>query len=513
MSESITTKEFADGIRTIGVKFSINGIVTTKMGAEFAGSGTVTRTRDSFVLHITFPVGGEPPKSETGTFTSEDCWSFEGTIGINLNLSVQHLAPWGTTHWNNGVTSRVFETHTLSLPASGFDAFPTRPLSAKVDPIQTPEGKTDGEPPSDINTEILPPSPIKEALEEEKPSPYSNGVWIHAYIPDFPLIHTNGGTVFVEKNDFLGVSTRGTTDTFSGSFDQFKIGLVRRDDDLNVYLYLPHTTDETISAQTHEQFLTAFLTGLAFATGQHCWPFQVTIRQNGTLLVDKLHAVRKLDRSSLAPFSERIGFNAAVGQIEWQFADFLGKATSFFNSKTELSKAASRALWLLRSADAKNVPSEITLMSLCVLLESLTGLIFDANQLSSTQDATSFEETRTELLKWIEEKNPRDGSGLQRFQNIITSARLERAKDKYKAVSEHFGLQWDGLMKDAWAIWEKVRNNGAHDILRKEKEQKIDTHFTATGRIAGAINVLVLRLIGYTGIARTSVFENKHHKI
>lgn len=239
----------------------------------------------------------------------------------------------------------------------------------------------------------------------------------------------------------------------------------------------------------------------------------MTIRQNGAQLFDKLHAVRKLDRTSLAPFSERIGFNAAVGQIEWQFADFLGQATRFFNSGSELSDAASRALWLLRASNAKNVPGEITLMSLCVLLESLAGTIFDDKKLELTQDAASFEQARAKLLEWIKENKPHDSRGFQRFQNMIASARLDRAKDKYKAVSQHFDLQWEGLMKDAWDIWEKVRNKGAHNILREEKEQKLDSHFTAVGRIAGAINVLVLRLIGYSGIARTSVFEDKHHKI
>lgn len=377
--------------------------------------------------------------------------------------------------------------------------------TSSPEPIPTPIP----EPASASSQEPLPaPTP-----EPPKPSPYANGTWIHALVPDFPLIHKNGRTEFVEKNPFLGESSRSSADTFSGSFDGIEFGLVHRGEDLNVYLFLPHLTDDSIPVETHERFLTSFLTGLAFATGQHCWPYRVTIRQNGAQLLDKLNAVRKLDRTTLAPFSERIGFNAAVGQIDWQFGDFLGKATQFFNSGSELSEAASQALWLLRSADAKNVPGEITLMSLCVLLESLAGLIFDDKKLSSTQDATAFEEARAELLKWIGEKKPQDGSGLQRFQNMITSARLERAKDKYKAVAEHFGLQWDGLMKEAWAIWEKVRNKGAHDILKKEKEQNIETHFTATGRIAGAINVLVLRLIGYTGIARTSVFEDKHHKI
>ncbi len=513
MSESITAKQFAEGIRTIGAKFPLNGTVKTKDGAEFSGSGTIVRTKDSFVLHVTFPVGGEPPKSEGGIFTLDDCWTFEGTIGIDLRLSVEHLAPWGTTHWTNGVTSRDFETHTLTLPAPGYDNLPIRQVSALLEATQKLADENGGEVPVDFNITVPALTPVDPSSETEKPSPYSNGVWIHALVPDFPLIHTNGGTEFIEKNDFLGELTRSTADTFSGSFERVSFGLVRREKDLNIYLYLPNLIDEAISIQTHEQFLTAFLTGLAFATGQNCWPYHVTIRQNGRLLIDKLHAVRKTDRSSLAPFSERIGFNAKVGQIEWEFAAFLGKAAQFFNSKSEISEAASQALWLLRSADAKNVPDEITLMSLCVLLESLAGMIYEEKGLSSAQDSASFEKAREELLAWIKEKEPTDGSALQRFQNMISSAQLERAKDKYKAISEHFGLQWEGLMKDAWSIWEKVRNKGAHNILKNEKEQKIDTHFTAIGRIAGAINVLVLRLIGYSGITRTSVFEDKHNKI
>jgi hypothetical protein len=56
----------------------------------------------------------------------------------------------------------------------------------------------------------------------------------------------------------------------------------------------------------------------------------VTIRQHGAQLLDKLYVVRELDRTSLGPFSERIGFNAKVGQLEWEFAEFLGKAARFF---------------------------------------------------------------------------------------------------------------------------------------------------------------------------------------
>lgn len=529
----VTANEVAEQLRIPGSSFAISGTVYPKAVGAFAGEGTIRRTEHHFVLHATFAEGAEDPASEGGTYSPEDFWRFEGVIGANLPFVVEHLAPCDTRHWNNGITSQEYDTHTISLGAVGFDKLPVKKLSALLERLETDEMANAGKLPEDFDwevgeTDVLEPSPgpAKEPSvaasaesppepnpEPEKPTPYANGTWIHALVPDFPLIHTNGRTDVTEKNSFLGESSRSKADTFSGKWNDVEFGLVRRGEDLNVYLFLPAQADESIPVETHERFLTSFLTGLAFATGQHCWPYRVKIRRNGAQLLDKLNAVRKLDRTTLAPFSERIGFNAAVGQIDWQFEDFLGKAAQFFNSGSELSEAASQALWLLRSAGAKNVPGEITLMSLCVLLESLAAMIFDDKKLSSTQDAVAFEEARAELLKWIGEKKPQDGSGLQRFQNMITNALLERAKDKYQAVSEHFGLQWDGLMKDAWAIWEKVRNKGAHDILRMEKKLKINSHFTAIGRIAGAINVLVLRLIGYSGIARTSVFEDKHHKI
>lgn len=540
----ITSDEVAKHLRTPGSSLAITGSVYPKQGGTFAGEGTIQRTERAFVVRLTFSLGAEVPEMKGGMLSRKDFWRFEGMIGADLPLIVEDLVPSGRGNWSNGITSQEYDAHTIALSPSGLDKLSVSQLSAVLGNLQSvvneseeksPEGfaleadETKSAPAnansgagemkdsksrmSEANPERAPELASDTAPQAEKPSPYANGTWIHALVPEFPLIHSNGNTEIIERNVFLGESKQITRDTYSDSFEGVQFALVRRGEDLNAYLFLPAETDATTPVETHERFLTAFLTGLAFATGQHCWPYRVTIRRNGALLSDKLNAVGKLNRTALSPFSERIGFNAAVGQVDWDFGSFLGQATQFFNSGSELSRVASQALWLLRSSDAENVPGEITLMSLCVLLESFAGMIFDERKLSSTQDATSFEAARRELLKWIEEKKPKDGSGLQRFQNMIASARLDRAKDKYKAVSDHFGLQWEGLMKDAWSIWEKVRNKGAHDILRKEKEDKVASHFTAIGRIAGAINVLVLRLIGYSGIARTSVFEDKHHKI
>ncbi len=519
MSNPITANEVAEKAQIPGASFSVSGTVYPKEGGAFLGEGTIKRTENEFVLHLTFPVGGEAPQAEGGTYSREDFWRFEGVIGSNLPIVIEHLAPCGTRHWTNGITSQEYDTHTLSLLPVGLDKMPLKTIGKLLERLQAEVDANDGTLPENLKIEIPgstegpePPS-VESPQEPATPSPYADGTWIHAVVLDFPLIHTNGGTQFTEQNDFLGKVTRSTADTFSGSFDGIEYGLLKRGEDLNVYLFLPAATDETIPVETHEQLLTSFLTGLAFATGQHCWPYRVILRQNGKQLLDKLHAVRKLDRTALAPFSERIGFNAKVGSIEWNFSDFLGKATRFFNTNSALSEAASKALWLLRAAGAKGIPGEITLSSLCVLLESLAVLMFEGLNLDAKEDAASFTTAKDAVKGWLE-KHPRiSETGFSRLLAVVSCSSPLTAAEKYRAVCEHLGLPWEGLMKDAWSTWKTVRHKSVHAALGPDPENPIHDHFSAVGRIAGAINVLVLRLIGYSGIARTSVFEDKHHKI
>lgn len=229
--------------------------------------------------------------------------------------------------------------------------------------------------------------------------------------------------------------------------------------------------------------------------------------------MDKLTTIHKIDRTPLAPFSERIGFNARAGKVEWDFSDFLGKATRFFNGTTELSEAASKALWLLRAAATKGLPGEITLGSFCILLESLTNLMFDELKLEPSPDTNSFQQAKNQVIAFLDNHDQISEQGFKRIKNVVASASLYRPTDKYRVLCDHFSIKWEGLMKDSWDTWNIVRHKSVHAALTAEAEVPAHDHFTAVGRIAGAINVLILRLIGYTGIARTSVFEDKHHKI
>jgi len=127
-------------------------------------------------------------------------------------------------------------------------------------------------------------------------------------------------------------------------------------------------------------------------------------------------------------------------------------------------------------------------------------------------DTASFEDAKKEVNDWLDRHPRRSESGFCRLRNRVVSTGLVRPVDKYRAVCEHLGLKWEGLMKEAWETWDGVRHKSVHAML-SERAISVHDHFAAVGRIAGAINILILRLIGYSGITRTSVFEDKHQKI
>lgn len=371
MYAPVSSEEFAKQMRVTDASFAISGEVFPKDGGSFAGNGLILRKEGDFVVRLTFPAGAEAPVARGGIYTRDDYWRFRGRVCDKLSLLIDHLGPCGPRHEFNGVATQDYDADTLLIEPSGWDLKSRSDMEAMIEDRLDQMGSTSDHRESQAANEGDTDS------QPEKPSPLANGVWMHALVPSFPLIHTNAGTKTSERNDFLGETSRSSADTFKGSFDGIEYGLVKRDGDLHVYLFSRNASSDSIPASRHEKVLRSFLDALAFATGQHCWPYRILIRKDGRLILDKLHAVGPVDRTSIAPFSERIGFNAAVGKINWSFEDYLAKASRFFNGETAFSEAVAKGLWLLRAAATKGIPGEITLTSMCVLLESLTGMIFD----------------------------------------------------------------------------------------------------------------------------------------
>jgi hypothetical protein len=214
----LTPEEIADRLKTPGSTFPISGTVYPKQGGVFAGEGTTRRTEDDFILHLMFPVGAEAPQPKGRTFIRDDFWRFEGVIGATLPLVVEHLAPLGTRHWNNGVTSQEYHVHTIGIDLVRLAQSPVRKVSAssasavnlKENDDKLPES-FDWEPEGvegigqsalstadsgaasttqSVMTRIAETEqstqPSTPNEEPRKRSAYATGTWIHAVVLNFP---------------------------------------------------------------------------------------------------------------------------------------------------------------------------------------------------------------------------------------------------------------------------------------------------------------------------------------
>ena len=80
-------------------------------------------------------------------------------------------------------------------------------------------------------------------------------------------------------------------------------------------------------------------------------------------------------------------------------------------------------------------------------------------------------------------------------------------REKFQAVVDELGLKWSTDWEDLYKFWDKWRNPIIHRASRSTTERDFAT-FKIQSRIAGAIYLLVLRVMGYKGIAIKSVFED-----
>jgi hypothetical protein len=69
-------------------------------------------------------------------------------------------------------------------------------------------------------------------------------------------------------------------------------------------------------------------------------------------------------------------------------------------------------------------------------------------------------------------------------------------------------------MELIFSTWQKARNPIVHDTTRADRtEDQFKESVINESRIAGAINILLLKLFGYSGLMRESAFEEKYRKI
>ena len=102
---------------------------------------------------------------------------------------------------------------------------------------------------------------------------------------------------------------------------------------------------------------------------------------------------------------------------------------------------------------------------------------------------------------------------LARFRRILETAHYWSTREKIRAVVEHLGLAWEGDWEVLYCFWAANRGGLVHRGSKKCDDDDIAIEFQVQSRIAGAINMIILKLMGYGGIVNSSVFEDQFKRI
>jgi len=181
-----------------------------------------------------------------------------------------------------------------------------------------------------------------------------------------------------------------------------------------------------------------------------------------------------------------------------------------------LSKEVSIILFLFREAD-EGVHSEITTIALCTLFENLVRLLFAELKLNEKCDNIeykSFEVAKIEIADQINRQIADNGEGFRRLHNIVKTAQFFSMEQMFHAVINHFELKWQDDMDKIFKTWKRARNPLVHGKTRAEiSEDEHKASVLDESRIAGAINILLLKLFGYSGHMRYSTFEDGYRQV
>jgi hypothetical protein len=194
--------------------------------------------------------------------------------------------------------------------------------------------------------------------------------------------------------------------------------------------------------------------------------------------------------------------------------DSLGNPSlDFFSAKTEATKRIATLLHIARQAGAPHVAFDLGLVGLCTVFEGVVDALFKEARLNETliEESTelqAFKKAREEVLDQIAAQGDLD-AGYKRLQSVIQAAEVVRKREKVIAIAKHLGLDWESTLKPAFHAWDTERHPGAHGAYNQESDEAvIAERMFSKSRIAGGINLLVAKRIGYKGLAIRSMLED-----
>lgn len=497
----MTATEFAAIVRRGSDKLRADDLVLSAGELEVRGKGMLRIGTDEILLDMTLDPNEKPPSSRSGVWTRSDFWLLRGIIEDCLGFRCDYVGPMALSEfesWGVHNATLTFHLNPIDLAIVGWDAMTRDQRNRLQKSLLQQSGAAEPNQPSDEN----PARNESVRVNSEFRAELAN--------VSLPTLLCKG-TECIERNPYFGERRSGRLDTIVGEIENHRYALIQQLDPHDVIVYLESKDEYSSSGEAEDwKHFYAFMNALAFTLGIHSWPYRTEYWRDGKKLADRITPSRRLPRTVHTPFRLH----------EFDFPDVISRATAFFHQNSILSREAAHILFLFRqAADHDLVHGEITLLAACVLFESLVNQIFkglslDKHVLAHDCSVALFSEAKVEVCRHINEQAASKGEGYRRLHRYISSAQLLSFEGRFRAVVDWFALKWDGDMELVYQVWREARHPIVHGADRAgQSELELKNSMLAESRIAGALNILFLKLIGYSGPVSVSAFEGKYRQV
>jgi hypothetical protein len=455
--QQMTADQFANLVRSGEGKLRVSKVILQAEGQKIRGQGVLKINTEELELDFEVAPKYQIPRSRKSIWNEEDFWRLSGVIEDDLPFTSERVSPGSRTdHFGR----RTRTVQSLHLP--------------RVDLKPEARGK------------------------KQRKSPK---IEFTAVLIGCPHFFFNAGTITTIDNDFLGKrTTQSSGNTFIDRRDDYDFALIESDNgDMEVHLRSKSKFRSKGEEDDRRRFQ-ALLAAVGFTHGFQPWPFRLTYWRNERKLGDHITAPRALAKTIHAPLDRGLGFTGGHGRKGTRNSP-IRIAAKFFEKEKTLSEKLSYLLFLFRAGGAESVDTRIRTLAFCSMFEGIVDLLFDHLGLerelrTKEPQFNEYIRQRDRLCLRLKRFAGKKNSALQRIAAALEHAKAIRVRDKFRALCDHFGLN-QKEMKPHLDSWIKRRNPLSHGRWDSTSEDFIDQ-----SRIAGAINILVLKLMGYSGRMR-----------
>ncbi len=415
------------------------------------------------------------PKRQKDLWEAGDFWRLSGIIESELRFECDRVSPGSRTdHWQIG---RVKTTQTLRLPtieliSAGWDKLTEAGLRRKLH------------------------------RPRQKPRRFPSVRFLAVFVGcESPFI--NAGTTTTVHNDFFGKLPSFAADTFIDRAKDYDFALIRKGADLELHFQSKAGFRSKNEKDDRRRF-DAVLAAIGFTHGFQPWPFRIIHWRDGRKVSDSVTAASKLDQTSHRPFDETLGMIIPAPRRKGSRNSPIKVAAQFFEQQSDDVEELRHFLFLFRAA-SNRVDPRLRILALCSIFEGVVGLLFSQRALGEKLHRRQphfdeFVRARDRLRNRLERFASPKNKALARLAGTLGKSEPFRVKDKFEALCDEYLLP-SKSMKRYFKSWYAKRNPAMHGRLDSKLKD-----FVHECRIAGGINILVLKAMGYSGRVRAVTF-------